>query len=97
MTAAAAAAERLSPLNDSIQLIDRPASEASGYVPALIKALSSSRLPDGLHHRCPPALTGICLRQVALSGPLAAVIIADVFLPSISFPQSCQVGGWSFV
>lgn len=43
----------------------------------------------------PSDLTGICLRQVALSGPLAAMIIADVFLPSISFPQSRQVGGWS--
>lgn len=48
------------------------------------------RLSDRLHHRCPPALMGVSLQRVALSGPLAAVIIADVFLPSISFPQSRQ-------
>lgn len=93
MTAAAVCQHRslpLSSLNESIQLIDRSALEASSYVQTLIKALSSSRLSDRLHHRCPPALTGICLCQVALSGLLAAVIIADVFPPSISFPQSRQ-------
>ncbi|KAI4800279.1 hypothetical protein KUCAC02_013366, partial [Chaenocephalus aceratus] len=36
------------------------------------------------------SLTGNCLRQVALSGPLATVIIVDVFPPSISFPQGRQ-------
>lgn len=93
MTAAAAVCQLWNlplSLNESIQLIDRSASEASGYVQTLIKVLSSSRLSDKLHHRCPPALTRICLHQVALSGTLAAVIIADVFLPSISFPQSRQ-------
>lgn len=77
-------------LNESIQLIDRSALEASAYVQTLIKALSSSLLADRLHHCCPPALTGICLHQVTLSGPLEAVIVADVFLPSISFPQIRQ-------
>lgn len=95
MTATAAVC--LSSLNESIWLIDRSALEAPGYVQTLIKGLSSSCLSDGLHHRCPPALTGICLRQVLLSGPLAAVIIADVFLPSITFPQKHQSVAGGFV
>lgn len=88
MTAVAAAA-CLSSLNNSIQLIDRPDSEASGYIPALIEALSSSACQTDSISDAPP------LRQGALPGPLAAVIIADVFLPSISFPQSCQLIGRS--
>lgn len=54
----------------------------------LIKALSV--LSDRLHQSCPTALMEIRLHQVTLSGFLPAVIIADVFLPSISFPQNCQ-------
>lgn len=84
------AAVCFSSLNESIQLIDHSALEASGCIQTLIKALSSSLLADRLHHCCPPALTGICLHQATLSGPLAAVIIADVFLPLISFPQIRQ-------
>ncbi len=85
-----AASVCLSSLNASVWLIDRSASEASGCVQTLIKALSSSRLSNRLHHCCPPALEGKRLCRVALAGPLAAAIIADVFLPLISFPQSCQ-------
>lgn len=46
----------LSRLDKSIRQIDGSASKASGRIPALIKALSSSS--DRLHHRCPPALPG---------------------------------------
>lgn len=65
----------------SFQLIDGPAPET----PQVTFRLG---LPS-------PAPTGVCLRQLALSCPPAAVITADAFLPSISFPWSHQVSGRS--